>query len=311
MPSSTRSGPDGSTSGRSPPPRRLGQGRVSAVSEQLARRRQPPPEVGVEDPGQLIPVVRSTALVRCNPLTKITMALILMIGALLSIDVVSAGVVLAFSLLGLPATGLDLAATIRRLWFLPAGALLAAWGTAILAEKTGEVVIDFGPLLMTSDSLAAAAAIFVRVLALAIPLIVLVSTIDPRDLADALIQHLRLPEVVVISVLAASRLLGLLVSEWQVLAMARRARGVAGGSLVRRTRSLFGAVFVLLVVSIRRATTLAMAMEGRAFGRPGRTWRRRSSFAVRDVAAVVHSLVVCGTAIGAAHVLGVWNPIIG
>ena len=286
-------------------------GRVIAVSDSLDMHSRPSPEVAAEDPGQLIPVVRSTALARCNPLTKIAVALILMVGALLSIDLVSAGVVLLAAVLALPATGLDLVAAAKRLWFLPAGALLAAWGTALLAEKTGDVVVDVGPVLFTTGSLTAAAAIFVRALALAIPLIVLASTIDPRDLADALIQRLRLPEVVVVSVLAASRLLGLLVSEWQVLAMARRARGVAGGSLPRRTDSLFSGVFVLLVVSIRRATTLAMAMEGRAFGRPGRTWRRRSSFATRDVVAVLLSLAVCGIAIGAAHVLGVWNPIIG
>ncbi len=281
------------------------------MSDSLDMHSRPAPEAAVEDPGQLIPVVRSTALARCNPLTKIAVALILMVGALLSIDPVSAGVVLLAAVLALPATGLDLVAAAKRLWFLPAGALLAAWGTALLAEKTGDVVVDFGPVLFTTGSLAAAAAIFVRALALAIPLIVLASTIDPRDLADALIQHLRLPEVVVVSVLAASRLLGLLVSEWQVLAMARRARGVAGGSLLRRTGSLFSGVFVLLVVSIRRATTLAMAMEGRAFGRPGRTWRRRSRFAVRDVVAVLLSLAVCAVAIGAAHMLGVWNPIVG
>lgn len=286
-------------------------GRVIAVSDSLDMNSRPASEVAAEDPGQLIPVVRSTALARCNPLTKIAVALILMVGALLSIDLVSAGVVLLAALLALPATGLDLMAAAKRLWFLPAGALLAAWGTALLAEKTGDVVVDFGPILFTTESLAAAAAIFVRALALAIPLIVLASTIDPRDLADALIQRLRLPEVVVVSVLAASRLLGLLVSEWQVLAMARRARGVAGGSLLRRTGSLFSGVFVLLVVSIRRATTLAMAMEGRAFGRPGRTWRRRSKFAVRDLVAVLLSLAVCAVAIGAARVLGVWNPIIG
>lgn len=268
-------------------------------------------EVAVQDPGQLIPVVRSTALVRCNPLTKIAVALILMVGALLSIDLVSAGIVLAFTLVSLPVTGLDLLAALKRLWFLPVGALLAAWGTAILAEKTGAVVIDVGPILMTTGSLDAAAAIFVRALALAIPLIVLASTIDPRDLSDALIQHLRLPEVVVVSVLAASRLLGLLVTEWQTLSMARRARGVAGGSLVRRTGSLFGGIFVLLVQSIRRGTTLAMAMEGRAFGRPGRTWRRRSTFAGRDLLAIVASLGVCVAAIVSAHLLGTWNPIIG
>src|SRR5699024_2379867 len=122
--------------------------------------------------------------------------------------------------------------------------------------------------------------------------------------------HLRLPEVVVVSVLAAGRLLGLLVSEWQVLAVARRARGMAGGSLARRTGRLFSAVFVLLVGSMRRGAPLAMARGGRGFGRPGRTWRRRSTFAVRDVAAVVSALVVCVLAIVAAHVLGTWNPII-
>lgn len=281
------------------------------VSDRLDDRSHTLAEAAVEDPGQLVPVVRTTALVLCNPLTKIAVALMLMVAALLSIDLVSAGVVLAFSLLALPATGLDLVAAAKRLWFLPAGALVAAWGTALLAEKTGSVVLDAGPIVFTTGSLDAAAAIFVRALALAIPLIVLASTIDPRELADALIQHLRLPEVVVVSVLAATRLLGLLVSEWQVLAMARRARGVAGGSLVRRTRSLFAGIFVLLVVSIRRATTLAMAMEGRAFGRPGRTWRRRSSFARRDLVAILLGLLVCAAAIVSAHLLGTWNPIVG
>src|SRR5699024_5234586 len=199
-----RSGPDGSISARSRPPHRRRHRRVVAVSEQLARRRSSA-EVGVEDPGQLIPVVRTTAVVRCNPLTKIAMALILMVGALLSIDVVSAGVVLLFCLLGLPATGLDLTAALKRLWFLPAGALLAAWSTAILAEKTGTVVIDVGPVLMTTGSLSAAAAIFVRALALAIPLIVLGSTVDPRDLSPPLIQHRLLPAVVVVCARAADR----------------------------------------------------------------------------------------------------------
>jgi hypothetical protein len=98
---------------------------VSALSSQNATAEAAAP---VQDPGQLIPVVRSTALVRCNPLTKIVVALVLMVGALLSIDLASAGVVFAFTLLALPASGLDLGAALRRLWFLPAGALLAAWG---------------------------------------------------------------------------------------------------------------------------------------------------------------------------------------
>lgn len=267
--------------------------------------------IRTEDPGRLIPVLRRTALVRSNPLTKIAVALVLMVAAMLSIDLVSAGVVLGFCLLALPFTGLDLRAALKRLWFLPVGALLAAWGTAILAEKTGAVVVDIGPVLMTTGSLESAAAIFLRALALAVPLVVLASTIDERDLADALIQHLRAPETVVISVLAASRLLGLLVIEWQSLAMARRARGLAGGSVLRRAGSLLSGIFVLLVQSIRRGTTLAMAMEGRAFGRRGRTWRRRSTFGLTDLAIAGLSVAVAVAAIASAQALGTWNPIIG
>lgn len=265
----------------------------------------------VVDPGRLLPLARTTSLVRCNPLTKIAVAIVLMIGTLPSIDLVSAAVVLAASLVLLAVSGLDLVAAATRLWFLPAGALLAAWGTAILAEKTGAVVVDIGPILMTTDSLMAAAAIFVRALSLAIPLIVLVSTIAAQDLADALVQRLRLPETVVISVLAAGRLLGLLVTEWQSLSMARRARGLAGGSLITRTGSLVSGLFVLLVQSIRRGTRLAMAMEGRAFGRTGRTWRRTSTFHRRDGVVLALSAAVATLAITSAIGAGTWNPILG
>src|SRR5699024_7972002 len=176
VPSSMRSGPDGSISARSRPPHRRRHRRGVAVREQLARRRSSA-EGGGEDLVQRIPDVSTSAVASCTPPTKVAMLLNLMVGALLSIDVVSAGVVFLFCLLGLPATGLDLTAALKRLWFLPAGALLAAWGTAILAEKPGTVVMDVGPVLMTTGSLSAAAAIFVRALALAIPLIVLASTI--------------------------------------------------------------------------------------------------------------------------------------
>ena len=80
---------------------------------------------------------------------------------------------------------------------------------------------------------------------------------------------------------------------------------------MRRTGSLFAGIFVLLVQSIRRGTTLAMAMEGRAFGRPGRTWRRRSTFGAGDGVAVTVSVAVCVLAIVAAHAFGTWNPIVG
>ena len=113
----------------------------------------------------------------------------------------------------------------------------------MLAEKTGSVLLDAGPLLFTTDSVTAGIAIGLRGLAIALPGIYLLLSTDPTDLADALAQKLRLPQRFVLGALAAMRLVGLLVSEWQSLGMARRARGVGadagalygnGGRGVRR-----------------------------------------------------------------------------
>ena len=55
------------------------------------------------------------------------------------------------------------------------------------------------------------------------------ATIEPIEVADALIQQLRVSPRFAIGVLAALRLLPLLAQEWQTLGVARRARGVEAG----------------------------------------------------------------------------------
>jgi energy-coupling factor transport system permease protein len=67
--------------------------------------------------------------------------------------------------------------------------------------------------------------------------------------------------------MAAVRTLPILAAEWQLLGMARRARGVsAGWSPLAAARLAFGRLLALLVGSVRRATRLALAMEARGFG---------------------------------------------
>lgn len=259
----------------------------------------------------LIPLRRHTAVSRANPVAKLAAVLVLMLGVLLSIDLVSAGVMLALLLvIALPLSGLDAGAMLRRLWFLPVAALLAGWATAIMAEKTGAVLLDLGPYLVTTDSLAAGAAISMRALALALPGICVAATTDPTDLADALVQHLRVPERFVLSALAAARLVTLFVEEWKTLVLARRTRGSGADSPWARVVALVPLAFALLVQAIRRGTRLAMAMEGRGFGTQSRTWSRISRFHARDAWLVLCAFAFSAAAVGAAVAAGTWRLIL-
>jgi len=99
------------------------------------------------------------------------------------------------------------------------------------------------------------------------------------------------------------------IDDWQSLALARRARGVGdGGGLRGRARRFGGLAFALLVLSVRRGSKLATAMEARGFGSDiPRTWARESVFGVRDGLVVAIGAVIAATAITAAILAGTWH----
>lgn len=124
-----------------------------------------------------------------------------------------------------------------------------------------------GLVRISEGSIDLSLAILLRVLAIAVPSVLLFATTDPTDLADRLAQVLRLPARFVLGGLAGLRLVGLMVDDWRELGQARRARGVADSGRVRR---FAGQAFALFVLAIRRGTKLATAMEARGFRRPER-----------------------------------------
>ena len=143
-------------------------------------------------------------------------------------------------------------------------------------------------------------------------LLALAST-DPTDLADALQQQLHLSPRVAIGTLAAVRLLPVIASEWQILALARRARGVeAGRSPPAAARIAFGMLLALLVGAVRRATRLALAMEARGFGAlPCRSVARPQRLRGRDMALIAVALLVAGGAVATSLVTGSWRFVLG
>ena len=253
----------------------------------------------------VVPEIRRSWVAGVNPLAKLVVALLVGVTLVLSIDVVSAGVVVAVVVLLLPFAGLSPRQLAVRTSPILVSAVLAGIATALYGVDAGAVLLRLGPITVTEGSLSLAAAILLRVLAVGVPAVLLFATTDPTDLADALAQLAKLPARFVLGALAALRLVGLLLEDWEARGLARRARGVADRGRVRRFLVQAG---TLLVFAVRRGGKLATAMEARGFGGTRRrSWARRSVLRVRDIAFMVVGAAVVASAVAAAVLLGTWR----
>lgn len=248
-------------------------------------------------------------LARRNPVAKLGAALLIALPLVVTIDVVSAAVALALSLPVLFASGLSWRAFWLRTLPLWIAAPASALTIALYGAPSGEVYVEWLFVRVSDGSLALAAATLLRVLAIGLPAVALFATVDPTDLADGLAQIVRLPARFVLGALAGMRMLGLLADDWRALSLARRARGIADTGRVRR---VLGTAFALFVLAIRRGSSLATAMEARAFGAPGRrTWARASRLRVPDALLMVYGAVVSATALAVSIAVGAFAPVLG
>jgi energy-coupling factor transport system permease protein len=242
--------------------------------------------------------VRPVPLSAINPVAQLTGILVLLPVLLISGDLVTPSVVLAAELCLLPAAGLAAPrALLARTWPLLLGATGVAW-----------VNVAFGD---DGSGWLSALGLAVRVLALALPGILLVASTDPVRLADALTLHWRVSTRFAYGALAALRLVPLLAAEWQTIRLARRARGVeAGRNPVAQLRLFTGTAFALLVAAVRRGSRLATAMDARGFdsGIP-RTNARGSRLRLRDAWFVTGAVAVCAAAVLLSVASGSWEPV--
>jgi energy-coupling factor transport system permease protein len=242
--------------------------------------------------------VRPVPLSAINPVAQLTAILVLLPVLLISGDLVTPSVVLAAELCLLPAAGLAAPrALLARTWPLLLGAAGVAWVNVVFG--------DDGSGWLSALGLA------VRVLALALPGILLVASTDPVRLADALTLHWRVSTRFAYGALAALRLVPLLATEWQTIRLARRARGVeAGRNPLAHLRLFAGTAFALLVAAVRRGSRLATAMDARGFdsGIP-RTNARGSRLRLRDAVFVAGAVAVCAGAVVLSVAGGTWEPV--
>ncbi|MEH0845904.1 energy-coupling factor transporter transmembrane component T [Micromonospora sp. CPCC 205711] len=253
-------------------------------------------------------------LARRNPVAKLAAALVFTFVLVATLDPVAPAIAIAVELAVLPLFGIRYRVLARRaLPLLASGLGILVTLVLFAADRSGPVLLDAGPLLVTQGVLVTALGLVLRTFAVALPGVIVFATTDPTDLADALIQNAKAPARFALGALAAFRLVPLLGQEWQMIAMARRARGVdAGRNPVAKLRLFISTAFALLVGAIRRGTRLAVAMDARGFdaGTP-RTVARRQHFGRADWLLIAAAAVLAGGALAVSIALGAFRPLIG
>jgi energy-coupling factor transport system permease protein len=243
---------------------------------------------------------RPVPLSAVNPVAQLAAIVVVTVVLLVSGGLVTPLVLLAAELALLPAVGLARPGELfRRTWPLLLSAAGVAWVNVAFGSLDGAAAWQSG------------AAWAVRVIALALPGILLVASTDPVRLADALTLHWRVSTRFAYGALAALRLVPLLAAEWESIRLARRARGVDGGAdPVAQLRLLAGTAFALLVGALRRATRLATAMDARGFDSGVvRTNARGSVLRPLDGWFVAAAVALCAVAVTAAVLTGSWHPV--
>lgn len=256
---------------------------------------------------EALPRLRPTAwLARRDPLTVAFCAVVLAIPIVVSLDPVTSAVVLAGALAALPFS----AVPVRRLLLFTAlfvvGGAMAVWGTALIATDSGRELFGFGPYTVSTGSLYLGLLVGLRALAVAVPAVVLLGSVDSTRLADSLAVRAHLPVRFVLGALGALRLGGVLTEEWRILASARRARGLGGSGFL-------SVAFALLVQAIRRGTRLASTMDAKGFAGSGKEWRRSwarpVTATVSDAVMLIVAVALAAAAVGISTGLGAWNPV--
>lgn len=240
-----------------------------------------------------------------NPVAKIAGLAVLTVGLLLTLDWLSATVAVVGELALFWAAGLRSRRLWRRTLTVWLAAPLAGLTMSLYGRASGASYLELGFVHVTQGSMMIGLATMLRLVAIALPAVVLFATIDPTDLADGLAQRLRLPSRFVLGGLAGLRLVGLFQQDWRSLELARRARGVADTGRLRR---LLGQALALLVLAVRRGTKLATAMEARGFDGPTpRSWARPSPCGAAEAVTIACGTGLAALSLAAALLAGTWS----
>jgi energy-coupling factor transporter transmembrane protein EcfT len=229
----------------------------------------------------------ATALGRTSALVKLGVAMAWLVGVVVVSDPRASLALGVFALAGARLAG---AVPLRELLRGLAPLVLAAAGvaafTAIFAAANsapGAVpLLDVGPMVVSVAGAQAGLLVAARLLAIGAISVSFASTTSPTALVDALVQQAHLSDRFAYGALAAYGALPRLGADLRALREARALRGLRADLHPRL-------LVALLVLAIRHAERLGVAMDARGFGQGRRSHFRPLAWGRRD-------LVVAGVA---------------
>ena len=235
----------------------------------------------------------SSPLGRLSPLTKLAIAIAWLIGLATTTAIAPPLAIAAVAMAAGMLLGRLRPATIVRgaalLWgaALTVGLFNAVFAAANVDPASAELV-RLGPLRLTQPGVLGGLGLTARIIAIAAIGVVFSQTTDSTRLVDALVQQARIPERFGYGALAAYQAIPRLSLDLTTLRQARRIRGLRGSWHPRLLVSL-------LVLAIRHADRLALAMDARGFGSGPRSRYRAVGWTWWDgIAAVAASGVLLG-----------------
>jgi energy-coupling factor transport system permease protein len=227
---------------------------------------------------------------RLSPILKLGIALAWLIGLLTTTDprpplmLALVAVVAGMALGGIPIG--RLARGLAPLWSV---ALLAGFFNAIFSaanpDPASTELLTLGPLRMTEEGVEGGVGIGARVLGFAAVGGVFGLTTDPTRFVDSLVQQARLPARFAYGALAAYGAIPRFAEDLTTLRQARRIRGL-------RSSWHPGLLLALLVLAIRHADRMALAMDARAFGSGPRTAFREVRWTWGDGVAIPVAIAI-------------------
>lgn len=222
---------------------------------------------------------KDTPIHNLDPRTKLIVTIVLSIVTMMYFDIIPLLLILTFEII------IIIAAHSLKEW------MTTMKGVAILILF---VFVINAFLASATYPISFALSMSVRLITLMTAFSIFFITVHPDDLAQALIQ-MKVPFEFAFALSMATRYVPTLAMESQTIIDAQRSRGVEldKGSITTRIKNTIPILVPLLVVSIRRAISIAESLESRAFGSSShRTYLFKLKMKKRDYAISIFSILI-------------------
>lgn len=225
---------------------------------------------------------------RMNPSVKLICALAFAIACFLSRNLIFLGAMLAFGLVLAASAGM-----LKQVFGLMKAVFVFSLILAVIQILTVSSGMELVPLpwgYIGTDSLLAAATTILRLEAAAIPLFLVFYVTKISDLTNSFVKNLHVPYKYAFTFASTVHFIPVFLNDMKGIMEAQTARGVEfdKGGIVNKIRLIVPLCVPLLVQSVRKTNSTAIAAEVRGFNlRTRESGYKDYPFTARDIAAFV------------------------